>query len=115
MKLYEIQDYLNKKVRRNHWSPGDYICFDKGIWVDENGTQYPMSATLIGVNDWEEYREPKRKVKMWPALFKHGDKGRYWISSNLFDSIPTAEEFGGLATPIRLLTEWPAVEVEVDD
>ena len=68
--------------------------------------------------DWERYDydiyvEPKPKVKTWPALTKE-EGCNPCVSRTLFPDESAAKSYFG-DTFVRLVTEYPAVEVEVDD
>jgi len=72
MKLYEIPNYLEKKVRRPLWNYNSYIYFKNGIWLDFNEKYYNLDIEDINRIDWEEYQEPKKKKKL--TMY------RYWFA-----------------------------------
>ena len=55
---------------------------------------------MAGVEPWTE---PKKKVKLWPALIRSTD-GRHFLSNYLWPECPP--------DAVRLVTEYPAIEVE---
>ena len=65
MKLYEIPNYLNVKVRRRGWQSKHYVCFDnkKLVWFDNLNN---VACSVIGhnfmVDDWEVFSEIKNPI-----------------------------------------------------
>lgn len=71
-KLYEIANFLDKKVRRKGWKdPAEYIYYRNGNFYCEDGIFYTgISAWQMFVtDDWEEYVEPKPKKKY--TMYRH--------------------------------------------
>jgi hypothetical protein len=71
MKLTEISDYRNKKLRRSTWVPKAYMVFKDGQWWSNSfwceTMKYefaPMKESLEdeSYEDWEEYVEWKGEV-----------------------------------------------------
>ena len=68
MKLYEIENYLKKKLRYRRHIKDHYIYFKNGYWVNHKGQTFYMSPEESEATEWEEYTEPDPpKVK------------RYWL------------------------------------
>jgi hypothetical protein len=98
-----------KKVRQEGWAPGQYLCFDGNYFKDHLSNMatlnhFPSSCA------WEIYEEPKRKIKIAPALFK--DQDHYWVSFRFFKSEKDARLWGKDMVFIRWLidTDWEEVE-----
>lgn len=58
----------------------------------------------------QEWTEPKRKVKLWPAFTR--DYPGYRLTDVLFADNMTAMQFCGANSFIRLATEYPPIEVD---
>jgi len=103
-----------KKIRRDLWVKNVFIYIKNGELLSSNGMYTILNPDEIVADDWELYEEPKKKriVKMWPAIIKAGDNECY-ISSYLYCSIESAKSAN--RNTVRLLTEYPAVEIEVDE
>lgn len=106
-RLWEIEGWdRGAKVRRKEWNRDAFDTFE--------GSSTAISLLALRADDWELYEEPKKKriVKMWPALhLHHGDS--YFITNGIFPTIEDARHQAPLA--IRLATEYPAIEVEVEE
>ena len=61
-KLYEIEDYLKKKVAITSWVKTAYIYFKNGVWYDHNDDIYPFDKWEIEDSIWYEYEEPKKEA-----------------------------------------------------
>lgn len=74
MKLYEIENYLEKKVRFKDHDEGFYIYFEKGYWLKSTGKHFYMSPIEVEYGNWEEYIESEApKVKrLWKFIKKNG-------------------------------------------
>jgi hypothetical protein len=67
-KLYEIENYLEKKVRRKDWKAKDfYIYFKDGLWFDYENEYFFIVGDFEG-DDWEEYIEANPHVKKYVKL-----------------------------------------------
>lgn len=60
-------------------------------------------VTLHPPHEVEPWVEPKKKVKLWPALIRSTD-GRHFLSNYLWPECPP--------DAVRLAVEYPAIEVE---
>lgn len=115
MKLSEAIKALEdgKKIRETGWDPHDYI------YLDSSQTTYsqlgsPFSPVFQLCDRWEIYQEPKRKIKLWPALMrKNGHNSPASMTGALFADDEKAKHYCG-EKYVRLLTEYPAIEIEVD-
>jgi hypothetical protein len=65
-KLYEIEDYLHKRVCCSKYKDIEYIEMDdEGTWVGKSGgTVSSMVAYFFDEAVWYEYKEPKKKTKV---------------------------------------------------
>ena len=74
MKLYEIENFLDKKVRCADWFALDYIAFDKrlGCWRWNNSGDEFIMRGEIGEARWEEYVEPKKRYWLWRVDIGYG-------------------------------------------
>lgn len=80
---------------------------------DAHGTAYIHSTKW---SKWKFAPPKKRKVKMWPAVYYDKVINRYYLSRRLYRDLEDAHDDGFPPEMVtRLLTEWPAVEVEVDE
>ena len=71
MKLYEIPDFKNKRVRKNDWMEHCYVVFDGDDWVDEDGTiANSIVAKYFHANYWEIYEECKESETESTSTFK---------------------------------------------
>lgn len=59
---------------------------------------------LDDVSNVEPWTEPKKKVKLWQALYRARYGGEHYLSSYLYSECPP--------DAVRLATEYPAIEVE---
>lgn len=114
MKFSEAMALLEqgKKVRCKSWSENGYCCKSEYGNLEVPNTTY---TDMFHVDDtWEEYVEPKKKriVKMWPAVIG-ADSNSYYLTDNLYESLEVAKEKN--ESVVRLATEYPAIEVEVED
>lgn len=88
MKLADINDYKNKKIRRNYWPYESYIYMQDGEWTDQLGNKVKYNPeTFSGHDDkdnaWEEWTpemvppvipEPPYLVEVVPVVLeKHPD------------------------------------------
>lgn len=116
MKFSQAMSMLEQgyKIRRSLWTKDIFIYIKNGELLSSNGMYTILNPDEIVAADWEEYIEPKKKriVKMWPAIIKAGNNDCY-ISSYLYCSIGSAKSAN--RHTVRLLTEYPAVEIEVDE
>lgn len=67
MKLYQIPNYLDKKIAKNNSFPRNfqYIYFKNGIWKDQDGVVYYITSFEIEHNDWEEYKGHPQRKRFW--------------------------------------------------
>lgn len=99
MKAYEE----GRKIECHHemWDKGVYTPAKYPSW-DWNTMDYRVASP-----------KPKKIIKLYPALMKGiSAPNDYFISTSLFESIEDAKK--DLLNTVRLLTEYPAVEVEVE-
>lgn len=80
-----------------------------GSIVDENGN--PSSKSFIDFEYWRTYSEPKKTIKIAPALFQEG-QNNYYVGYKYFVSQADAEYYNGKGF-VRWLIDTHAVEVEV--
>lgn len=73
MKLYEIENFISKKLRRKMWPSDDYIYYRTARLYSPTGLPYsPLDYwSIFEANDWEEYVEPKRKQKKKYTMYRH--------------------------------------------
>ena len=64
MKLYEIPDFLNKKVRRKCWDKGKY-CYYQNIWVGD-----AHHRDFWECDDWEVFFEESKKITLFRYTYK---------------------------------------------
>jgi len=85
LKLYEIENYLEKKVRRKDHDKGYYIFFTNGVWTSNVGFYYHI-GNEITCDDWEEYVEPKeKKVKRFWKWAVQTESGLHYSSDFYVD------------------------------
>jgi len=84
MKLYEIPNYLEKKVRRKDHDEGYYIYFNNGAWLSETGFHYHIGDEL-NCNDWEEYVENPQRKRFWKWVIQEERGGRCFSYSSYLD------------------------------
>lgn len=83
-------------------------------WKQNGCAQAYIDNDIDDDNDeWSLYIEPKKKVSMWPALCHDGDT--WYMTNSLFSIVAFEAHKRRNDNSIRLLTEWPAIEVEVDE
>lgn len=105
---------VGAKVRRAHWKEeqyceviyvGDVKFFAKNKNLFDK--RHDEDSWLIDA-DWLPYEEPKKKVMMYPALYK--DEHYFWICGYLFSNEKDATKYNpGF---FKLLTDR-GIEVEV--
>ena len=106
-----IQAMLDgEKVKLSVWSTGDFLEMDDdGDYIDSVGTCITMGD--YGSGEWEIYKEPKKKVKMWQWVIKHSASGRLCITDGFYtgkDSLPSPLE------PVQK-AEWTEIEMEIEE
>lgn len=127
MKFHEISGWeKGRGIRRGCWPKGDVLYHCGGEWmlVDDNcnGFIWEKFGSLFRHDDWEAYgpdealkaQEPKKSkkiLKFYPALCCN-DLGQMVMSATLYCSLEEAQL--DCDSAIRLLTEYPPVEVEAD-
>ena len=80
-----------------------------GVWEFVMRSEVGSWFNNQRAEDVEPWTEPKRKVKLWPALYLSSN-GIACCSDQLFANENAArEEMNGF---VRLLTEYPAIEVD---
>lgn len=87
MKLYEIPDYLNKKLRLRSWVTDDYIYFKNGCWYNDHDQLYHLMLDLADYPGWEEYIPAKKKVtkRFWMWAVKYNGHFRILDDGNFYD------------------------------
>jgi hypothetical protein len=65
MRLYEIPDYLNKKITNKTYNSGSYIYFKNGVWFNQNESVVSFSRYEPEDDGWIEYIEPKEVKRYW--------------------------------------------------
>jgi len=86
-----------------------FICrMRNGSVVYENGN--PSSKSFIDFEYWRTYSEPKKLIKIAPALLREG-QGNYGVGYPYFKSQADAEYYYGKSF-IKWLIDTHAVEVE---
>jgi hypothetical protein len=77
-KLYEIENYLEKKIRKTTWARKEFILFNprRGVWYNQSNKIYSIDASDIEHDNWEEYTEPEtpkvRRLWQWIIYNKDG-------------------------------------------
>ncbi len=94
-----------------------FISFYKDMAVVSNrhqdaATNY--SEEDIQNNDWQILKPEKKKKKLYPALLRYLKDG-YEVSEALFDAEQFKECQNSNNKFVRLLTEYPAIEVTEDE
>ena len=82
MNLYKLKEHLQKggKVRKHSWKRGVFIKTKDNCFVKDDDS--PYFDTDIIDNDWEVYREPKKRCKIThTGLYKTRDCSRVFVSS----------------------------------
>jgi len=112
MKLFEIENYLQKKVRRKSHDEGYFLIFKNGFWYNP---QYNFNYNIIGEveeDDWEEYAEPKEKTvkRYWQWIVDHDDLG-FIATARFFDdelrpSRGIQESYLGKDFVKKISSEW---------
>lgn len=57
-----------KKIRRSCYGHGIYYFYTSEHFLDHKGHDALVDPVEMMATDWEEYIEPKRKVKRWQWL-----------------------------------------------
>lgn len=102
MKIYEIPDFLNKKVRRCNWSAEWWIRFDRVRWLTDTNA---LSTGPDESDNWEEFKE-KKKIILWRAIIKN-ETGYH--TSNWCDSKDS------MYHTTCTIVAWESREVEVNE
>ena len=68
MRAYEIEGWLEKKLRRKEWDRGRYAEYSDHLhlWIRDIGQTYDYLSHLFMKDDWEVFEEPKKVT-----LFRH--------------------------------------------
>ena len=100
-----------KKVKLPHWEDGYlFMNLTNGRICMEDGEYYQYFKNIEQDEEFEIYEEPRKKVMVYPALYK--DKaGICYIPARLFPDEATAKEYCGMGEFVRLLLDR-GVEVE---
>ena len=81
-----------------------------GGMITMDGRRLPGHTEFNWVDhDYDIYVEPRKTVKMWPVLYRHLNS--YYIGMLFADEAEAKRIYG--TNFVRLLTEYPAIEVEV--
>lgn len=91
------------KVRGSEWDNGVFIHFSDGELKYEDGS-FSEIAVLSCPDEFEKYEEPKKKVKLYPALIRDSI-GTYFITEQLYSDVEKAREANGKRF-VNLLTDW---------
>jgi len=106
-----IQAMLDgKKVRDYRWEPCRFVSYYNDALRTEDDIHFNINSYGIG-DDWEIYKEPKKKVKMWQWVIKHSASGRICITDGFYtgkDSLPSPLE------PVQK-AEWTEIEMEIEE
>lgn len=102
MKLKEIENYLEKKVRLSTWTTNHYVEFDGIHWINPNKEIYLFNTCLHELNYWEEYI-PKKKITLHRYTYKT-------INGNYFQGAWRSEKE---TSPSIVLVESKEVEIDV--
>lgn len=114
-RLYEIPDFLNKKVTACVWDNNSYLYYDHDyrVWMDKDGEVYDLLFMLAAEPRWKEWGPPKGKkvTRYWKWISKD--------SFGVFNSIYYLNEDGfytnGHNCPQELVTKIENDWIDVDE
>ena len=118
-KAYELENWLEKKIRRVCWNDSEYIFLSRhtGAWISELGSKTICDLNLMfSHNDWEVYEEPNKKktVTMYQPIRKTPyRKGHYWTCTE--DGWHSDQHNYRSTTDAGEIVGWAERQVEVDE
>lgn len=117
MRIFEIENYLNKKIRLLDWGEGEYIYFSKGFWYFENGKFYNIDPYEYDNNNWEEYKEQEKPRRFFKWILRESlmmfYEHRAFIDDRgkMTDGTFFHEEAWNAMDKQKLVNEW----IEIND
>ena len=124
-KLYRMRNGNKAEVIAYRSTPSGFSfmgCIEGGFGEPWQTWRQNGSSTYEGcdrngqdlIAPWPDEQPKKKTVKKWLAL-RVDSAGHYFIGINLYATVEDAQADPGSWPCVRLLTEYPAIEVEVDD
>lgn len=107
MKTYEIENFINKRLRRKCWSKGSYIYFNGTNWLWNSSSwtiTFGYLEQFFAMDDWEEFTPPKKiKVNGWVNIYKDG------LIGTIHKSRESADHYAGDA-----ISRTACVEIDLE-
>lgn len=124
MRIFEIENYLSKKIRLLGWGEGEYIYFNRGFWYFKDGKFYNIDQYEYDSHNWEEYKEQEKPKRFWKWILREKNDLNDLVDIMFYEDRAFIDDKGKMTDGTCFHGEvWDAMEkqklvnnwIEIDD